>query len=179
MTAFGQSLHSIVLFPECLGVEPCSRLVVSAFATVRRRPQEDTKAAAIGAHNSARVSDTGCSIRVSGRSGLQVPHKISVPQECPTRVSHKSAGQECTTRLFHNSVDKSVLLECPTRVSHKNIRQECPTRVSRKSAECPTRVCPIVYKSVPCPTKQSYQSARKSVPQERPARVSYKSVPQE
>ena len=56
----------------------------------------------------------------------------SDPQECPTRVSHKSVPQECPTRVSH----KSFLQECPTRV------QECPTRVSYNSVlqECPSRV---------------------------------------
>ena len=74
-------------------------------------------------------------------------HK-SVPEECPTRVSHKSAPrgvlQECRVRVSH----KSVSQECRTRVSHKRVshrsdRQECPTRVFHKSVlqECHLDIC--------------------------------------
>ena len=61
-----------------------------------------------------------------------------VPQECPTRVSHKSFLQERPTRVSH----KSVQQECPTRVSHKSVPQEFPTRAPHKSVpqECPIRV---------------------------------------
>ena len=80
-----------------------------------------------------------------------------VPQECPTRVSHKSVPQECPIRVSH----KRVLQECPTRVSYKSVPEECPTRVSYKSVpqEFPTRV------------------SHKSIPQQCPTRVSHKSVP--
>ena len=54
---------------------------------------------------------------------------MSVPQDCPTRVSHKCVPQECPTRVTH----KSVLQECPVRVSHKSVSQECPATVSHKS----------------------------------------------
>ena len=71
----------------------------------------------------------------------------SIPQECPTRVSHKSVPQECPTRVSY----KSVPQECPTRVSYKSVPQEFPTRVTHKSVlqECPTE-CParVSYKSV-------------------------------
>ena len=54
-----------------------------------------------------------------------LPSWKSVPQECPTRVSHKSV---LPTRVSR------------TRVSYKSVPQECPVQ------ECPTRVS---YKSVP------------------------------
>ena len=123
---------------------------------------------------------------------------MSVPQECPTKVSCNSVPQECLTRVSLQSVPqgcpatvshKSVLQECPTRASYKSVPQECPTRVSYKSVlqEYPTRVS---YKSVPqeFPTRVSHKSVpqecparvpRKSVSQECPTRVSYKSDPQE
>ena len=57
-----------------------------------------------------------------------MPHK-SLLQECPTRVSYKSAPQECPIRVPH----KSLLQECPTRVSYKSAPQECPPRAPYKS----------------------------------------------
>ena len=78
----------------------------------------------------------------------------SIPQECPTRVSHKSVPQECPTRVSHKSVPQECPTECPTRVSYKSVPQEFPTRVTHKSVlqECPTRVS---HKSFleECPTR--------------------------
>ena len=81
-----------------------------------------------------------CPKSVPQQCPTRVSHK-SVPQECPLRVSLKSVPQEFPTTVSHNSVPQ----ECPTyplRVSYKSIPQEFPTRVSDKSVpqECPTRV---------------------------------------
>ena len=77
--------------------------------------------------------------RVSRKSVPQCPARVShksVPQESPTRVTHKT--QECPTRVFQMSVPQ----ECPTRVSRNSVPQECLTRVSLKSVpqECPATV---------------------------------------
>ena len=149
-----------------------------------------------------------CPTRRSYRSVLQegptctVPHE-GVPQECWTKVSYKCFLQGFSTRVSYESVPQ----ECPARVSHKSIHkkvgQECsasvphksaPTRVSHKSVrqECLREYNSDVYKSVPVSHKSILQEcfARVSrerechtrawdVPQECPARVSYKSVSQE
>ena len=68
------------------------------------------------------------------------PTRVShVPQEFPTRLSHKSVPQECPTRVSY----KSVPQECPTRVPFRSILQECPVRVSHKSVlqECHLDIC--------------------------------------
>ena len=48
-------------------------------------------------------------------------------------VSYKSVPQESPTRVSHRVSHKSVAQECPTRVSYKSVPEECPTRVSHKS----------------------------------------------
>ena len=52
-----------------------------------------------------------CATRVSGKS---------VSQECPIKVSHKSAPQEYATRVSLQSVPH----DCPRRVSNKSVLQE-------------------------------------------------------
>ena len=55
------------------------------------------------------------------------------PQECPTRLLRKSVTRVSRKRM----TNKSVLQECPTRVSyksaHKSVLQQCSARVSQKS----------------------------------------------
>ena len=101
-------------------------------------------------------------------------------------MSHKNVRQECPTRVPH----KSVLRLCPRRVSYKSVPQACPIRVFCKSVsykvshksdiqECVLQERPtrVTNKSVPqeCPTRVSYKSA----PQECPTFASHKSVLQE
>ena len=128
-------------------------------------------------------------------------HK-SVPQECPIRVSHKSVPQECPTRVSYKR-DPQECPECPTRVSHKSVPtfahrpiplpQLTPSRVPAPATNLPRQsqcdsdihLCKSVLQE--CPTRVSYKSdqecprrvSHKSVLQECPTRVSYKSVPQE
>ena len=52
--------------------------------------------------------------------GQITSENVSIPQECPRRLLHKSP-QERLTRVSH----KSVLRKCPARVSHRSVLQEC------------------------------------------------------
>ena len=72
-----------------------------------------------------------CQARVSNKSVLQ---------EC-FRVLRESVLPECATRVSSKSV-RSVSQECPIKVSHKSAPQEYATRVSQKSVphDCPRRV---------------------------------------
>lgn len=95
-----------------------------------------------------------CCKRVAGE-GDDLRSPESVPQESPTRVSHKRGVRASLTRVSHATVtQESALQESPTSVSHKSVPQECP-------AECPTRVS-VPQQNVP--------------PRERPTRASDKSV---
>ena len=96
-------------------------------------------------------------------------YKTLVPQECPTRVSHKSVTLESDPLVGHEWDPTSSV----TRVSYKSVPQECPlTRGSHKSVsqECPTRG------SLLSVTQEGHY---KSVPQEGHTRVSHKRVTQE
>ena len=118
----------------------------------------------------------------------------TVPQECPTGVSHKECPtralrksecptRECSARVSYKGVpqqcpprmsdkvsqkmsDKSVTQECPSRVADESVLQECPTRVPCKSLPRPQE-CPVLQEYL---TRVSYKRA--------PTRVSHKSGPQ-
>ena len=98
-------------------------------------------------------------------------------QECPARVSSKSALTRASSKSASKSVkqerpSKSVQQKCQARVSSKSVKQECPARVSSKSVrkECQKRVS-----SKECHERASH----KTVKQEWPARVSKNSGQQE
>ena len=96
----------------------------------------------------ARVSYESVSQERRTRVPLQeFPARVSVIQECPTRVTNKSVPQECPTRVFRKSVpqESECHIGCPTRV-HKSVPQRfpkrmCPTRVSHKNVSCQSVNC--------------------------------------
>ena len=60
-----------------------------------------------------------------------------------TRVPHKSVPQECPTRVFHKSVLQGVPQESAS-VSHKGFPKECVLQ-ERPTTVFPTRVLKIVW----------------------------------
>ena len=96
-----------------------------------------------------------CQVRVSNESAEPSPTNVPSKQVCQVREPSHSVLQKWQVRTPH----KSVRYECPTIMSPNIIKQQRPTKVSRKGAR-PAKV----------------QVTSKSLPQERCAILSSKSV---